>query len=465
MVQRSGTEPVTSGLRRVVAASMAGTVVEWYEFFLYATAANLVFGKMFFPNAHSELDGIMDAFLTYAVGFVARPLGGLVFGHFGDRLGRKKLLQLSIILVGASTFLMGCLPGFAEWGYLAPLALVTLRFIQGFAVGGEWGGAALLVAEHSPNRSRGFWASWPQTGVPLGNLLATAVLLILSATVSQEDFLAWGWRIGFWLSAVIVVVGYYIRTKISDAPIFLEAAQEQEEAAGPSGVLEVVRRYPRRVLAAMGIRFAENVIYYLVVTFSITYLKVILHMDTSHVLLLLLVAHAIHCFMVPAAGKLLDAWGRKPTYLLGAVVGASWGFAAFPMMDSRQDGLILAAIVLGLASHALMYAGQPSIMAEMFPTSMRYSGLSIGSQVTSVLSGSLAPIIATALLGAFGSSVPIALYLLASCVVTIIAVLALKETKGIDLRELDAAHAARMAAAEGRAERRGGSALQDLPTR
>lgn len=258
-----------SGLRKVVAASMAGTVVEWYEFFLYATAVSLVFGKMFFPNAGSELDGIMAAFLTYAVGFVARPLGGIVFGHFGDKFGRKKLLQLSIILVGASTFLMGCLPGFAQVGYWAPALLVGLRFIQGFAVGGEWGGAVLLVAEHSPNKSRGFWSSWPQSAVPLGNLLATGVLLALSGILSEEAFLGWGWRIGFWLSAVIVVIGYYIRTKVSDAPIFLKAhAEIQTNPNAGYGVLEVFRRYPRGVFTAMGLRFAENILYYLVVTIT-----------------------------------------------------------------------------------------------------------------------------------------------------------------------------------------------------
>ena len=204
---------------------MAGTVVEWYEFFLYATAATLVFSKVFFPNSGTELDGIIAAFVTYAVGFVARPIGGIVFGHFGDKFGRKKLLQFSILLVGVATFLMGCLPTFEQIGYWAPALLVFLRFVQGFAVGGEWGGAVLLVAEHSPSKSRGFWSSWPQAAVPVGNLLATVVLFTLSATLSPADFLSWGWRVAFWLSAVIVLVGYYIRTKVSDAPIFLEAQQ------------------------------------------------------------------------------------------------------------------------------------------------------------------------------------------------------------------------------------------------
>ena len=218
----------TSGLRKVVTASMAGTIVEWYEFFLYATAATLVFGSLMFPPSDDPYAGIIAAFITYAVGFVARPLGGIVFGHFGDKYGRKKLLQVAIILVGVATFLMGCLPTFQQVGYLAPILLVLLRFAQGFAVGGEWGGGVLLVAEHSPDKSRGFWASFPQAAVPIGNLIATVVLLVLSRTLSNDDFLAWGWRVAFWLSVVIVAVGYYIRTKITDAPIFLEVQKEVE---------------------------------------------------------------------------------------------------------------------------------------------------------------------------------------------------------------------------------------------
>ena len=429
-----------SGLKKVVAAAMAGTVVEWYEFFLYASLATLVFGKVFFPNVGSELDGIIAAFLTYAVGFVARPLGGIVFGHFGDKFGRKRLLQFAIVLVGVSSFLMGCLPTFEQVGYLAPAMLVLLRFAQGFAVGGEWGGAVLLVAEHSPNKSRGFWASWPQSAVPGGNLLATVVLLILSATLSAEAFLSWGWRVAFWLSAVIVVIGYYIRTKVKDAPIFVESRQQAEaQPKARFGAIEVLHRYPRGVLTAMGLRFAENVLYYLVVTFSITYLKVIVEMDTARILLLMLGAHAIEFGVIPMVGRLSDSLGRKPVYMAGAMLGATWGFFAFPMMDTGNDLFILAAITTGLLFHALMYAGQPSIMAEMFPTRMRYSGVSLGYQVTSIVAGSLAPVIATILLQSSGSSVPVAVYLLAACTVTAVAVLALKETKGISLQDVDAA--------------------------
>ncbi|SBS74947.1 General substrate transporter [uncultured Mycobacterium sp.] len=434
---------VASGLRKVVAASMAGTVVEWYEFFLYGTAATLVFNKIFFAKGTSDLDAILAAFITYAVGFAARPLGGVVFGHFGDKYGRKKLLQFSLVLVGASTFLMGCLPTFGQIGYWAPALLVVLRFLQGFAVGGEWGGAVLLVAEHSPNRQRGFWASWPQAGVPVGNMLATVVLLTLTATLSEAEFLSWGWRVGFWLSAVVVLIGYYIRTKVTDAPIFLEAQQEAEHLKASSyGVVEVLKRYPRGVFTAMGLRVAENIMYYLVVTFSITYLKVEVHADTSDILWWLLVAHAVHFVVIPYAGRLSDHYGRKPVYLVGAIGAGAWGFFAFPMMNSGRYLLIMSSIILGLIIHAFMYAPQPALMAEMFPTRMRYSGVSLGYQVTAIFAGSLAPIIAVKLLSVYGSAIPIAIYLAAAAVITLIALAFTRETKGVDLADIDAADAA-----------------------
>ncbi|ORB59260.1 MFS transporter [Mycobacteroides saopaulense] len=434
-----------SGLRKVVAASMAGTVVEWYEFFLYATAATLVFNKVFFPATGNDLDNIIKAFLTYAVGFVARPIGGIVFGHFGDRYGRKHLLQIAIVLVGVATFLMGCLPTFAQVGYAAPILLVVLRFVQGFAVGGEWGGAVLLVAEHSPDSQRGFWASWPQAAVPLGNLLATLVLLTLSWTLSDSAFLAWGWRVGFWLSVIIVAIGYYIRTRISDAPIFHEARKEIEQNKASSyGVVEVFRRYPRGVFTAMGLRVAENILYYMVVTFSITYLKIQLHMDTKRILLLLLIAHVVQAVALPIVGRYTDIVGRRAPYALGAVLAAGWGFIAFPMFNTRDDWVILAAIVIGLLVHSLMFAGQPAIMAEMFPTRMRYSGVSVGYQVTSIFAGSLAPVIGTALLSRYHSWVPVAIYLAAVAPITLFAVWSLPETRGTSLHELDAADRARL---------------------
>ncbi|MBY6708946.1 MHS family MFS transporter [Rhodococcus sp. BP-241] len=446
VVDRVDRDEEPSGLRKVVAASMAGTVVEWYEFFLYGTAATLVFSKIMFAEGTSELDAILAAFVTYAVGFVARPLGGIVFGHFGDKYGRKKLLQFSLVLVGAATFLMGCLPTFNQIGYWAPALLVTLRFIQGFAVGGEWGGAVLLVAEHSPNKSRGFWASWPQAGVPGGNLLATVVLLVLTTVLSEDAFLSWGWRVAFWLSAVIVFVGYYVRTKVTDAPIFVEAQKQAEVIKAASyGVFEVVKRYPRGVFTAMGLRFGENVMYYLVVTFSITYLKVEVGTDTSTILWWMLIAHAVHFAVIPLVGRLADTVGRRPVYLVGAVTAGTWGFFAFPMMNSGHNVVIMLAIIIGLVFHAFMYATQPAIMSEMFPTRMRYSGVSLGYQVTSIVAGSLAPIIAVKLLDVYGSSVPIAWYLAASALITLIAVVVARETKGIALESIDIADAKNLA--------------------
>ncbi|WP_137843896.1 MFS transporter [Microbacterium sp. 2FI] len=429
-----------STLRRVVTASMAGTVVEWYEFFLYATAATLVFNLIMFPPSDDPFAPIIAAFVTYAVGFVARPLGGIVFGHFGDKYGRKKLLQLAIILVGVATFLMGCLPTFEQVGYWAPALLVLLRFAQGFAVGGEWGGGVLLVAEHSPDRSRGFWASFPQAAVPIGNLIATVVLLVLSNTLSDEAFLAWGWRVAFWLSVVIVAIGYYVRTRVTDAPIFLEAqkqAAESEIVEKRYGVLEVIKRYPRGVITAMGLRFAENIMYYLVVTFSIVYLRTVLAMDVTQILGWLVIAHVVHMLVITPIGALTDRIGRKPVYLIGTVLAATWGFIAFPMFDTKDPLVIIAAICLGLIIHAFMYAPQPAIMSEMFPTRMRYSGVSLGYQVTSIFAGSLAPIIATALIGATGSWVPVAIYLAIAAAVTLVAVISLRETKGASLHELD----------------------------
>jgi metabolite-proton symporter len=446
------TSSIPTGLKRVVAASMAGTVVEWYEFFLYGTAATLVFSKVFFSETTSELNAIFLAFATYAVGFVARPLGGVVFGHYGDKFGRKKLLQFSLLLVGAATFLMGCLPTFGQIGYWAPGLLVALRFIQGFAVGGEWGGAILLVAEHSPNKQRGFWASWPQAGVPVGNMLATVVLLVLTATLSESSFLSWGWRVAFWLSAVVVLIGYYIRTKVTDAPIFVAAQQEAEKIKATSfSVVEVLKRYPRGVFTAMGLRFGENIMYYLVVTFSITYLKVQVGADTSSILWYLLVAHAVHFAAVPVVGYLSDRLGRRPVYMVGAILGSTWGFFAFPMMNSGDFVIVTTAITLGLIIHAFMYAPQPAIMAEMFPTRMRYSGVSLGYQVTSIVAGSLAPLIAVKLLEIYGSSVPISIYLAAACAITLVAVLFTRETKGIDLKSLDIADAEAVASERNRA--------------
>lgn len=435
---------VPQGLRRVVAAAMVGTVAEWYEFFLYGTASALVFGTHFFRQTGNPVDGVIAAFALYAVGFAARPIGGLVFGHFGDRIGRKTLLQLSLVVVGITTFLMGCLPTFDVIGYWAPALLVGLRLIQGFAFGGEWGGAIILVSEHSPSNRRGYWASWPQAGVPMGNLVATLVLLGLSSALSEEAFLLWGWRVAFWFSAVVVLIGYWIRTRVDDAPIFKEAqARQAASQEAQPGIGHVLRYHWRAVLIGIGARFAENILYYLVVTFSITYLKLVVEIDTTRILMLMFGAHLLHFFMIPLVGLLSDIIGRKPVYLTGAILTAFWGFVGFPMMDTGNDWIIMAAITLGLAIESLTYAPYSALMTEMFPTNVRYTALSLCYQFAPILAGSLAPLIAISLLEKYDSSVPIALYLVTAALISIVAVSFAKETMGKSLRDVDAEAALR----------------------
>lgn len=322
-------------LKLAVAASTVGSVAEWYEFFLYGTASALVFGQVFFKQTGNAIDGILAAFALYAVGFLARPLGGLVFGHYGDKYGRKKLLQISLIMVGITTFLMGTIPSFDSIGYWAPILLVTLRLIQGFAFGGEWGGAVILVSEHSPPDRRGFWASWPQAGVPLGNLVATIVLLILSTTLTSEQFLEWGWRVAFWFSAVVVLIGLWIRKSVDDAPVFKEAQKQQELREDKQlGIVEVLKHHKKAIVAGIGARFVENILYYMVVTFSISYLKLVVEKDTTEILVMMFGAHFVHVFFIPVMGHLSDIYGRKPIFMIGAVLTATWGFFAFPMMDT-----------------------------------------------------------------------------------------------------------------------------------
>ncbi|WP_137722814.1 MFS transporter [Prescottella subtropica] len=433
-----------AGFRRIVAASMAGTVAEWYEFFLYGMAAALVFGDVFFHSTGNPLDGVIAALLTYAIGFVARPIGGIIFGHFGDKFGRKKLLQVSLLMIGVSTFLIGAIPSFATIGYAAPIILVLLRFLQGIAIGGEWGGAVLLVAEQSPDDKRGFWASFPQVGAPLGNVLATIVLLVLSFALPEAAFLSWGWRLAFFFSAFIVLIGWFIRTKVEDSPIFAEAKQEQPQAESTwQAVRRVFRARPREVLTAMGARVIENILYYMVVTFSLTYLKVQLGIDTSTILLLMLISHIVHAGMILVFGWMSDKVGRRPVYLVGAALATVYCFVAFPLMDSRSDALILCAITIGLIIHAIMYAPQPALLSEMFPTHIRYIGVSLGAQVTAIFAGSLAPVIATMLLRAFDSWVPIAIYVAVAGLISIVAVLFMRETKGLSLSTLDDEHRAR----------------------
>lgn len=428
-----------SGIRRIVAASLIGTTIEWYDFFLYGTAAALVFNKLFFPTA-DPLTGTLIAFLTYAIGFLARPLGGVVFGHFGDKVGRKKLLVLSLVMMGGATFAMGLLPTHASIGVGAPILLTALRLVQGFALGGEWGGAVLIVSEHGGAEHRGFWASWPQSGAPGGNLLATGVLALLAAVQSDATFLAWGWRIPFLLSGVLVVVGLWIRLSVSESPVFLAAQAEAEAEAAKGGaaqekapVVQVFRKDWRQVLTAIGTRFGENISYYILTSFLLVYVTTHLGLPKTTALNALLIGSAVHFVTIPAWGALSDRIGRRPVTLIGSVGMALWAFGFFALVDSKSFAVITAAVTAGLLLHGAMYGPQAAFVSEMFDTKVRYSGASMGSQLASIVAGALAPIIAVELLKDYGSSVPVSVYLSAAAVVTTLTVAFARETRGRDL--------------------------------
>jgi metabolite-proton symporter len=424
-------EEQTTPLRRVIMASLIGTTIEWYDFFLYGSAAALVFNKLFFPE-FDPLTGTLLAFTTYALGFVARPVGGIVFGHFGDRIGRKRLLMLSLILMGVATTLIGLLPTYGQIGVWAPLALVLLRLVQGFAVGGEWGGAVLLAAEHGDAARRGFWASWPQAGVPAGLVLASGVLAILAQVQSEAEFLAWGWRVPFLLSAALVAVGWWIRTSVAESRTF---AREMEEAESLPRVpaMDVLRERPKALLVGAGLRLGENISYYIITTFSITYMVEVAKLSRGTALNAILIGAAVHFVTIPLFARLSDRIGRRPVYAFGGLGLAAFSFAFFPMLGSGQWPAIVGAVTLALLLHGAMYGPQAAFIAELFPTRIRYSGASIAYQLTSIVAGSLAPIIALALYQETGSALPVALYVGFACLVSGVTALLARETRGVEL--------------------------------
>ncbi len=429
-----GGEEQKTPLRRVVMASLIGTTIEWYDFFLYGSAAALVFNKLFFPS-YDPLTGTLLAFATYALGFVARPVGGIVFGHYGDRIGRKRLLMLSLILMGVATVLIGLLPTYAQIGIWAPIALILLRLVQGFAVGGEWGGAVLMAAEHGDAARRGFWASWPQAGVPAGNLLAAGVLALMAGVQTEENFLAWGWRVPFVLSALLVVVGWYIRNRVAESPMF-EASLGKAEVPPKLPAMDVLRERPKALVLGAGLRVGENISYYILTVFSLTYLVDVAAETRSLALNALLIGAAVQFFAIPLFARLSDRIGRRPVYAFGGLGLAAWVFFLFPMLASGNNVSIVMAIVVGLVLHGAMYGPQAAFITELFPTRIRYSGVSLAYQLTSIVAGSLAPIVALALYQRFDTATPVAIYVGIACAISGLSALLARETKGVELAEI-----------------------------
>jgi MHS family shikimate/dehydroshikimate transporter-like MFS transporter len=414
-------------VKKVAFASFIGTTIEWYDFFLYGTAAALVFGELFFPKAEPAV-GTLAAFATYAVGFAARPLGGLVFGHYGDRVGRKTMLVLALMIMGTATFLIGCLPTFNSIGILAPILLVALRFMQGIGVGGEWGGAVLMSVEHAPDGKRGFFGSWPQMGVPAGLLLSTSIFALVRGLTDDATFSAWAWRVPFLLSIVLVAVGLVIRMKLAESPMFEKVQKSETTSRKP--IVDVIKEQPRDVLTAMGMRMAENGIFYVYTVFFLAYGEDTLKLSEETMLIGVAIVAAIGLFTIPSYGRLSDRVGRKPLYMTGAIVSLLMCFPAFALANTESAILIWVAMIIGVnIGHDLMYGPQGAYFAELFGTKHRYSGASLGYQLASVFAGGFAPLIAAALLTAGGGE-PwlVALYMSALAIITIVATAFARET-------------------------------------
>jgi MFS transporter, MHS family, shikimate and dehydroshikimate transport protein len=408
----------------VAAASFMGTAIEWYDFFLYGTASALVFNKLFFPDV-DPLVGTMYAYLTFAAGFLARPIGGIVFGHYGDRIGRKRMLYLTLLIMGIGTFCVGLLPGYSSLGALAPGLLLLLRLLQGFGLGGEWGGAVLMAVEHAPDNKRGFYGSWPQTGAAVGLFLSTVVFSLFSG-LPEDQFVSWGWRVPFLLSFVLVVVGLFIRSSIAESPVFERVKDEHAEARIPA--LDALRTHPKQILVAMGARFAENGLFYIFATFVLSYATTAVGLPRSYALNGVLIAAALDVVFMPAFGALSDRLGRRPVYLGGAIFAGIMAVPFFLLINSGQQLLVILAVILGFLGHAAMYGPQASFFSELFGTRVRYSGASIGYQLASVFAGGFSPLIATVLLAYGVGFWPVAVYMLVLVVITLVSVLAASET-------------------------------------
>jgi metabolite-proton symporter len=429
-----------SSLRTVAASSLAGTAVEWYDFFLYGTAAALVFNKLYFPTGDPAV-GTMLALGTFAAGFLARPLGAIVLGHYGDKHGRRATLVASLLLMGIATALIAFIPPYAAIGLAAPLILLFLRLVQGFALGGEWGGAVLLVSEHNNDSSRrAFWASWPNVGPPLGNLMAAGVLAILAAVMPEGDFLAWGWRIAFGLSALLVVIGLVLRLYVEETPLFKEAQLKREAENSTRNKMPVgtlFRHHWRQILIATGSRMGENAGFYIYSLFIITYVTEILGQQRQAGLTAVMIGQGAAVVAIPLLAIYADRIGRKPMLIGASVATMIWAFAFFYFLNTGQLWGIIVAAVGGLLIFAAYSSVIGAFFSELFPTEVRYSGTSIAYNLASLIAGSLSPIIALALYRQFGSGYAIGIYLAFMGLVSLVSVLFAKETKDIKLSDLD----------------------------
>ncbi|MFD7484655.1 MFS transporter [Streptomyces mirabilis] len=409
-----------SGVRRAFVASLTGTALEWYDFAVYSAAAALVFGDLFFPS-EDPLTGTLLAFSTYAVGYVSRPIGGFVFGRLGDVIGRKKVLIATLVLIGVATFLIGLLPAYGTIGVAAPIALVVLRFAQGVGVGGEWGGAVLLSSEFGDPRRRGFYASAAQVGPPAGNLLANGVLAALGALLTEAQFESWGWRVAFMLSGVLVGFGLWIRAKLEETPVF--KAMEAEQTRPQAPIREVFTTQPRALTAAILCRVGPDVLYAMFTVFVLTYATQELGMSRGSALAAVLIGSTVQVFLMPLAGALSDRVNRRLLYGISAVAAAVWPFVFFPMAAGGSWLPLAAGVLVSLVIHCCLYGPQAAFIAEQFSPRLRYTGSSLAYTLAGIIGGAIAPLLFTTLLSAYGSWVPLALYIALASAVSLVGVL------------------------------------------
>ncbi|MGB1190944.1 MAG: MFS transporter, partial [Pseudomonadales bacterium] len=414
-------------MRKVALTSLSGTSIEWYDFFLYGTAAAVIFPTAFFPEDLPTMVVLIASFSTFAVGFIARPLGGVIFGHYGDRVGRKKTLVVALMLMGVATTLIGLLPTYATIGVFAPLMLVLLRFVQGLAIGGQWGGAMLLVTENAPVEKRGWYGAYAQAGAPVGVILANLAFLGVSAGLTEEEFMDWGWRLPFIASFVLIIISMYVQLKLEDTPAFKALAESKTEnpdqAAGlkKSPVVEVVRRYPKRIVLAAGAFLSIQVTFYILIAFIVAYgvNSPTVELSRDVMLTAVLIAAAM---MVPTQfyfSGLSDRIGRKRVYQWGAILTGLWGFALFPLIDTGSPYAIVLAVSLGLVFLGMQYGPQAAFFTELFSTEVRYSGASLGYQLGAIVGGALAPTIAVLLWNNFGIFY-VSLYIALAAVLTLL---------------------------------------------